>query len=84
MLYKRDVLPILIGYCARSGCHGATTQKKGYNLTSYNIIIAKGIVKFNAAGLLVEPEDSYNYLQNNLLDIYKNKIFQLTPLTKTG
>ncbi len=48
--FQRDVLPIFTGSCAISGCHDAITKKKGYDLSSYNGIISKGLVKGNSAG----------------------------------
>ncbi len=47
--FQRDVLPVFIASCAKSGCHDAATQKKGYNLTSYSHIIAKGLVAGNSS-----------------------------------
>jgi hypothetical protein len=47
--FQRDVLPIFIAYCAKSGCHNAASDEKGYNLTTYNTIIAKGLVKGNSS-----------------------------------
>ena len=46
--FQRDVLPVFTAYCAKSGCHDAATDKKGYNLTSYSTIILKGLVKGNS------------------------------------
>ena len=46
--FQRDILPIMQTACAKSGCHDAITKKSGYNLTSYPLIIAKGVVKGSA------------------------------------
>jgi hypothetical protein len=49
LCFDRDILPIFVSQCAKSGCHDARTHKKGYNLDSYDNIIAKGIVPGNYA-----------------------------------
>lgn len=46
--FERDILPIFLGSCAMSGCHDAATAKKGYILTSYAGILAKGVIPGNA------------------------------------
>ncbi len=46
--FQRDILPIMQTACAKSGCHDAITKKSGYNLTSYSLIISKGLVKGSA------------------------------------
>lgn len=33
--FTRDILPILVSNCAKSGCHDATTHKSGYNFSDY-------------------------------------------------
>lgn len=48
--FESSILPIFMSACAKSGCHDATTQKEGYNLTSYANIVRKGIVAGNASG----------------------------------
>ena len=48
--FQRDVLPIFLGSCAKSGCHDAATRAKGYNLTSYSSIMETGIARFNPPG----------------------------------
>lgn len=48
--FQRDVLPVFIASCAKSGCHNAATQAKGYNLSTYAGIKAKGLVPGNSAG----------------------------------
>lgn len=48
--FQRDILPIFTGYCAKSGCHDATSVKDGYNLTTYATIVMKGLIKGNALG----------------------------------
>ncbi|MDR3680980.1 MAG: hypothetical protein P4L41_13530 [Flavipsychrobacter sp.] len=47
--FQRDILPIFLGSCAISGCHDASTQEKGYNLTSYSNIIRKGLQPYYSA-----------------------------------
>ncbi|TXH54461.1 MAG: hypothetical protein E6Q89_07980 [Bacteroidia bacterium] len=48
LCFERDVLPIFISNCAKSGCHDAITQQKGYVFTSYATITSK---KFKAGNL---------------------------------
>jgi len=54
--FQRDILPIFTAYCAKSGCHDAITDAKGYNLSSYATIIQKGIVKGSAASSEIYAE----------------------------
>ncbi len=54
--FQRDVLPVFRGSCAKSGCHDAITAKKGYNLSTYTGILAKGLVKGNSAASKVYTE----------------------------
>lgn len=46
--FSRDVHPILTSNCGTSGCHDATTREEGYNFTSYETTIAKGVISGNA------------------------------------
>jgi len=43
--FERDILPLFISNCATVGCHDATYMADGYNLTSYNSIMSRGIVQ---------------------------------------
>lgn len=43
--FNRDVLPILVSNCAKSGCHDATSHKEGVNLTNYDKVMQTGGVK---------------------------------------
>jgi hypothetical protein len=45
LCFERDILPIFISNCAKSGCHDAASAQDGYVFTSYQTIIAK---KFRA------------------------------------
>ena len=47
--FERDVLPIFVSNCAKSGCHDAQSREKGYVLDSYQNIMKKGIVPGNVA-----------------------------------
>ena len=47
--FERDILPIFISNCAKSGCHNASSGASGYVLDNYNDIIRKGIVPGNVA-----------------------------------
>ena len=44
--FARDILPMLQSSCGISGCHDAASAKKGYVYTSYNTIMAYGIVAY--------------------------------------
>lgn len=51
--FERDILPIFLSQCAKSGCHDAASHEDGYVLDSYNSIMASsydddGIVPGNA------------------------------------
>ncbi len=46
--FQSDVLPLFQSNCAKSGCHDATTQAKGYVFDSYANIIKKDIRPGNA------------------------------------
>ena len=41
LCFERDILPIFISNCAKSGCHDAATRQEGYEFTSYATITAK-------------------------------------------
>jgi hypothetical protein len=45
LCFERDILPIFITNCARSGCHDAASRQEGYEFTSYATITSK---KFTA------------------------------------
>ncbi|MEQ9063635.1 MAG: c-type cytochrome domain-containing protein [Vicingaceae bacterium] len=45
--FERDVLPLLQGSCAKSGCHDAITRTEGIVLDSYANVIGSGIIKLN-------------------------------------
>lgn len=47
--FERDVLPIFISNCAKSGCHDAASHEDGYVLDNYTNIMRKGIVPGNSA-----------------------------------
>ena len=46
--FNSDVLPLFQTKCATAGCHDASTKAKGYQLDSYNNIIRKDIIPFDA------------------------------------
>jgi len=50
LCFERDILPIFISECAKSGCHDAEEHEKGYVLDSYDNIMKKGIAPGNAIG----------------------------------
>ena len=35
LCFSSDILPLIISTCAKPGCHDATYQQEGYNLTNY-------------------------------------------------
>ena len=42
--FEKDVLPILISNCAKSGCHDEITRQEGFSLTSYENVMNSGEV----------------------------------------
>lgn len=48
--FERDILPLFVSNCAKSGCHNAQSHEDGYVLESYATIMKKGIVPGNIAG----------------------------------
>lgn len=48
LCFERDILPIFISNCAKSGCHDAASHQEGYIFTSYETITARKFVKGNA------------------------------------
>lgn len=65
--FERDILPIFVTYCTRSGCHDAQTQPDEYNFTSYEAIISKGIVPGNA-----KASQIYKDIANGSMPWYPN------------
>lgn len=51
--FERDVLPIFVSNCAKSGCHDGTSHRSGYILDNYNDIVRKGIVPGNYAASVI-------------------------------
>lgn len=47
--FTAQIMPIFISNCAMSGCHDAKSKREGYDLSSYDSIIKKGIIKGDAA-----------------------------------
>jgi hypothetical protein len=47
--FENEVLPIFQSYCAKSGCHDATSAEDNYILDSYTNIIRRGLRPGNAA-----------------------------------
>jgi uncharacterized membrane protein len=43
--FERDILPIFQSNCAMSGCHDASTQANGVQLTSYSTIMNTGEIE---------------------------------------
>ncbi len=48
--FENDILPLFQSYCAQSGCHDGSTKQSGYQLDTYQNIIAAGISAGNASG----------------------------------
>ncbi len=48
--FERDVLPIFQSNCTQSGCHNSQDKEAGYDLTSYENIVSKGIEPFDYRG----------------------------------
>lgn len=47
--FERDILPIFISNCAKSGCHDEQSMASGYELDNYQNVVKKGIVPGNVA-----------------------------------
>lgn len=43
--FEKDIMPLLVSNCAKSGCHDAITQKEGIVLTDYANTLATGKIK---------------------------------------
>lgn len=43
LCFQRDILPIFVSNCAKSGCHDAASHEDGYVLDNYANIIRRGI-----------------------------------------
>lgn len=41
--FESDVLPIFQSNCTQSGCHNSQDRREGYDLTSYDNIVSRGI-----------------------------------------
>jgi hypothetical protein len=48
LCFERDILPIFISNCAKSGCHDAASHKEGFVFTSYQTITSKEFVPWDA------------------------------------
>lgn len=48
LCFQRDVLPIFIANCAKSGCHDAVSRQEGFQFTDYESVIRKEFVAGNA------------------------------------
>ncbi|AYQ31731.1 c-type cytochrome domain-containing protein [Runella sp. SP2] len=46
--FNTAILPLFLANCATSGCHDSKTAEDGYDLTSYEKIVRKGITAGNA------------------------------------
>lgn len=46
--FDTQILPMIVSNCAQSGCHDSKSKRDGYELTSYDKILKKGISKGNA------------------------------------
>ncbi len=68
--YKNDVAPIISSNCAFSGCHGADTLKPKFTLTSYENIVAHGIIAGNPSG---------SKLYNRITTLDENKMMPKRP-----
>jgi Predicted membrane protein len=48
LCFQRDVLPIFVANCAKSGCHDAISRQDGFQFTDYESVIRKEFVSGNA------------------------------------
>jgi hypothetical protein len=46
--FERDILPIFISNCAKSGCHDAASKQDGYEFTSWATIVSKKFEPYDA------------------------------------
>lgn len=67
LCFERDVLPVFISNCAKSGCHDAATRAEGYQFTDYASITSKKFVPGN-------PEETELYEK-----ITENKASDIMP-----
>ena len=86
LCFNQDVLPILLSNCAMSGCHDATTQAHGINLTNYSSIMAENelvipnnpdnskLIKVLAGGEDQMPPSGYSPLTQTQINILKTWI----------
>lgn len=54
--FERDILPLFVTNCAKSGCHDAITHEEGLRLYTYDGIKAKGIIPGDAANSKILKE----------------------------
>lgn len=59
--FYKDILPILVSNCAKSGCHDAESHEEGLVLDSYEHVIAEHIVRPND----VNRSDLYKVITSN-------------------
>ncbi len=60
--FERDIQPIFISNCAKSGCHSGNRGAGGYLLDNYKHIVSKGIVPGNiAASKIWESVDMHTF-----------------------
>lgn len=45
--FEQDILPVFISNCTQSGCHNSIDREEGYDFTSYEKIVSRGIVAGN-------------------------------------
>ena len=48
--FSKEVLPIFLGNCTQSGCHGSDINSEAFPLTSYDNIVQNGIIPRDAVG----------------------------------
>jgi hypothetical protein len=54
--FDTAILPLIVSNCAMSGCHDAITRADGYDLSSYNKIVSKGVISGNYKGSKIYTE----------------------------
>ncbi len=47
--FDTQILPLIVSNCATSGCHDSQSKRDGYDLTSYDKIVRKGVTAGNAS-----------------------------------
>ncbi|MBK7406794.1 MAG: hypothetical protein IPJ40_01195 [Saprospirales bacterium] len=64
--FERDVLPVFVSNCTQSGCHNSIEKKEGYDLSSYESIIKRGIIPGNYKGSTIYQSIATSFGENSM------------------